>query len=114
MNTNKVRPKIELKKGDIVIVLTGKDKGKKGKILRTIPDKGKVFVDGVNMQTNFLRPTRDMPQGKITRREAPLYVNKVQLVCPHCHEKTRIGHKILENGKSVRVCKNCHEIIDKV
>lgn len=114
MNRSKLREKIELKKGDLVIVISGKYKGKKGKVVRTVPSQGKVVVEGVNMQTNFLRPTQDMPQGKITKREAPLYASKVQLICPHCHERTRVAHKILENGKSVRVCTNCHEVIDKI
>ncbi|MCD6427919.1 MAG: 50S ribosomal protein L24 [Caldisericaceae bacterium] len=109
----KVKP-LEIKKGDTVIVISGKDKGIKGKVIRTIPEKGMVVVEGVNMQTHFLRPTQDMPQGKITKREGPIYASKVQLICPHCHERTRIAHKILENGKSVRVCKNCHEVIDKI
>ena len=109
----KAKP-LELKKGDMVIVISGKDKGIKGKITATIPEKGMVVVEGVNMQTHFLRPTQDMPQGKITKREGPIYASKVQLICPHCHERTRIAHKILENGKSVRVCMNCHEVIDKI
>jgi len=114
MKENRIRAKVELKKGDLVVVLSGSDKGKRGKVLRTLPSQGKVAVEGVNMQTNFLRPTQDMPQGKITKREAPIYASKVQLICPHCHERTRVAHKILENGKSVRVCKNCHEVIDKI
>jgi large subunit ribosomal protein L24 len=105
---------LEIKKGDTVVVISGKDKNKKGKVLRTIPEEAKVIVEGINMQTHFLRPTQDMPQGKITQREGPLDVSKVMLICPHCHEKTRVSHKVLEDGTSVRVCKNCHEVIDKV
>ncbi|NIA10757.1 MAG: 50S ribosomal protein L24 [Nitrospiraceae bacterium] len=115
MKTSKIKAKpLEIKKGDMVIIIAGKDKGLKGKIVRTLPGKGMVIVEGVNMQTHFLRPTQDMPQGKITKREGPVYGSKVQLICPHCHEKTRVAHKILENGKSVRVCRNCHEVIDKI
>jgi large subunit ribosomal protein L24 len=55
-----------------------------------------------------------MPQGKITQREGPLDISKVMLICPHCHEKTRVSHKVLEDGTSVRVCKNCHEVVDKI
>ncbi len=109
----KAKP-LEIRKGDMVVVLSGKDKGLKGKVLKTVPEKGMLVVEGVNMQTHFLRPTQDMPQGKITKREGPFYANKVQLICPHCHERTRVAHKILENGKSVRVCRNCHEVIDKI
>ncbi len=105
---------LEIKKGDLVVVISGREKSKRGKILRAIPDKGKVIVEGVNMKTHFLRPTQDMPQGKITQREGPLNVSKVMLVCPHCHEKTRVSHKVLDDGTSVRVCKNCHEVVDKI
>jgi len=110
---NRVRY-LDIRKGDLVVVCSGKDKGKQGKVLRTIPEEGKVIVEGVNMQTHFLRPTQDMPQGKITKREGPIFAHKVMLICPHCHIRTRISHKILEDGTSVRVCKNCHEVIDKV
>lgn len=105
---------LEIKKGDTVVVISGKDKNKRRKILRTIPEEAKVVVEGVNMQTHFLRPTRGMPQGKITQREGPLDISKVMLICPHCHEKTRVSHKVLEDGTSVRVCKNCHEVVDKI
>lgn len=110
---NKVKY-LDIKKGDLVVVIAGKEKGKQGKVLKTIPEEGKVIVEGINMQTHFLRPTQDMPQGKITKREGPIYAHKVMVICPHCHTKTRVSHKILEDGTSVRVCKNCHEVIDKI
>ncbi len=105
---------LEIKKGDTVLVVSGRDKGKKGKVMRTIPSERKIIVEGINMQTHFLRPTKDMPQGKITQREGPILVSKVLIICPHCHEPTRVGHKVLENGKSVRACKNCREVMDKI
>lgn len=104
---------MEIRKGDTVFIISGDDKGKRGKVLRTIPSEGKIVVEGVNMQTHFLKPTKDMPQGKITRAEGPIPVNKIVLACPVCHERTKVSHKILEDGRSVRVCKNCHEVIDK-
>jgi large subunit ribosomal protein L24 len=106
--------KLGIRKGDMVIVISGKDKKKRGKVLRTNADKNKVVVEGVNMQTHFLRPTQDMPQGKITQREGPIDASDVMLICPHCHEITRVAHKLLEDGTSVRACKNCHDIIDKI
>jgi len=109
-----VREAMKIKKNDTVLVITGKDKGKKGKVMRTIPSERRIIVEGINMQTHFLRPTQDMPQGKITQREGPILVSKVLIVCPHCHEPTRVGHKVLENGKSVRACKNCREVMDKI
>jgi large subunit ribosomal protein L24 len=105
---------LEIKKGDTVVVIAGDDKGKKGKVLRTIPSECKVVIEGINMLTHFLKPTQGMPQGKITQREGPIAADKVMVVCPHCHENTRVSHKMLEKGKSVRVCKNCHEVIDKI
>ncbi len=113
MNTEKTKY-LDIKKGDTVVVIAGRDKGKTGKVMRTIPKEGKVVVENVNMQTRFLKPTQDMPQGKITKSEGPIYAHKVMVLCPHCHEKTRVSHKILEDGSLVRVCKNCNEIIDKV
>lgn len=110
---NKIKS-LNIRKGDFVEVISGKDKGKQGKVIRTIPEEGRVIVEGVNMQTHFLKPTQDMPQGKITKREGPIYASKVMVICPHCHTKTRISHKILQDGTSVRVCKNCHEVIDKI
>ncbi len=110
--------KMRIKKGDQVMVLAGKDKGSKGKVVQTIPEKGEVIVEGVNMVTKHQRPrqstkTRATPQtqtGRITK-PAPLAVGKVMLICPRCGEPSRIGSETHED-KHVRVCKHCHEYID--
>ena len=97
---------MNIKKGDTVVVLSGKDKGKQGKVQGTIPSEAKVVVEGVNMVTCHTKPRRQGEQGGIVRREAALYASKVQVVCPKCGKGTRVAHKI-EDGKKTRVCKHC-------
>ena len=97
---------MNVKKGDTVVVLSGKDKGKKGKVQTTIPKEAKVVVEGVNMVTCHTKPRRQGEEGGIVRREAALYASKVQVVCPKCGKGTRVAHKI-EGGKKTRVCKHC-------
>jgi len=97
---------MNVKKGDTVVVLSGKDKGRQGKVQGTMPKAGKVVVEGVNMVTCHTKPRRQGEEGGIVRREAALYASKVQVVCPKCGKGTRVAHKI-ENGKKSRVCKHC-------
>jgi len=97
---------MNVKKGDTVVVLSGKDKGKQGKVLGTVPSEDKVVVEGVNMVTCHVKPRKQGEQGGIVNREAALYASKVQVVCPKCKKGTRVAHKI-ENGKKTRVCKHC-------
>ena len=97
---------MNVKKGDTVVVLSGKDKGKQGKVQGTVPGESKVVVEGVNMVTCHTKPRRQGEEGGIVRREAALYASKVQVVCPKCGKGTRVAHKI-ENGKKSRVCKHC-------
>ena len=97
---------MNVKKGDTVIVLSGKDKGKQGKVLGTVPSEAKVVVEGINMVTCHVKPRKQGETGGIVKREAALAACKVQVVCPKCNKGTRIAHKI-ENGKKTRVCKHC-------
>ena len=97
---------MNVKKGDTVVVLSGKDKGKQGKVQSTIPSKAKVVVEGVNIVTCHTKPRRQGEEGGIVKREAPLYASKVQVVCPKCGKGTRVAHKIAD-GKKSRVCKHC-------
>ena len=97
---------MNIKKGDTVVVLSGKDKGKQGKVQGTIPGQAKVVVEGVNMVTCHTKPRRQGEEGGIVRREAALYASKVQVVCPKCGKGTRVAHKI-EGDKKSRVCKHC-------
>ena len=106
--------KIHVKSGDTVYVLSGKDKGKKGKVLKVFPDSRMVLVEGVNMTTKHKKPRSRTQQGGIIHQESPIFCSKVMLVCEKCKTPTRVGKKILEDGKKARVCKKCDEIIDIV
>ncbi|MBT1248029.1 MULTISPECIES: 50S ribosomal protein L24 [Thermosipho] len=103
----------KIRKGDMVKVLSGKDKGKTGEVITVIPKEDKVIVRGVNIVKRHQRPNAQMRQGGIIEKEAPIYVSKVALVCPSCGNATRVGFKFLEDGKKVRYCKKCGEVIDK-
>ena len=103
---------LKIKRGDLVEVISGKDRGKRGKVLRVIPKERKVIVEGVNMVKRHQRPIPQLREGGIIEREAPIYMSKVMVVCPNCDRRTRVGFKILENGDKVRYCKKCGEIID--
>ena len=97
---------MNIKKGDTVVVLSGKDKGKQGKVLGTVPGSLKVVVEGINMVTCHVKPRKQGETGGIVEREAALYASKVQVVCPKCGKAVRVGH-VEKDGKMVRVCKKC-------
>jgi len=101
---------MNIKKNDTVVVLSGKDKGKQGKVLETMPSVGKVLVEGVNVATCHVRPRKQGEEGGIIRKEIPMYASKVMRVCPKCNKPTRAAFK-LANGEKVRVCKKCGETI---
>ena len=97
---------MNIRKDDKVVVLSGKDKGKQGKILTADPKAAKVIVEGVNVATKHQKPRKQGEEGGIIKVETPIYASKVQLVCPKCGKATRVGHKLVD-GKKVRVCKKC-------
>ena len=97
---------MNIKKDDKVVVLSGKDKGKQGKVLIADPKGGKVVAEGINVATKHQKPRKQGEEGGIIKVETPIYASKVQLVCPKCGKATRVGHKITD-GKKVRVCKKC-------
>ena len=103
--------KLHVKKGDTVVVLSGKDKGKQGKIISALPKKAQVVVEDVNKVKRHSKPSLKTPQGGIISKEMPLNVCKVQLICPACNKPTRIAHKSVD-GKNLRVCKHCGEVVD--
>lgn len=103
--------KLSIKKGDTVMVVTGKDKGKKGKILKVMPETGRVVIEGVNKVKKHQKPTRAMPQGGILRIESSINASNVMYVCGKCSRPTRVGHKILSSGEKVRFCKKCGEVM---
>ena len=98
--------KLHIKSGDTVVVLSGKEIGKKGKVLAVSPKESKVIIEGVNMCTKHVKPRRQGQAGGSVKAEAAMYACKVQAVCPKCGKPTRVGHKILDDGSKVRVCKN--------
>ncbi len=106
------QPKLHVRKGDTVYVLTGKDAGKRGKIIQTLPSKRKVVVEGINVVKRHTRPTKAMPQGGIVEKEAPIDSSNVMLVCGKCNEPTRVARKIVDDRR-YRACRKCGEIIDK-
>ena len=95
-----------VRRDDKVIVLSGKDKGKQGKVLTADPKGGKVIVEGVNVASKHLKPRKQGDQGGIVKMETPIYASKVMVVCPKCGKPTRVAHKITD-GKKERVCKKC-------
>ena len=99
--------KMSIKKDDVVVVLSGKDKGKQGKVLEAMPADRKVIVEGINMVSRHTKPRKQGEQGGILQKEAPIYACKVQKVCPKCNKPTRPAHKMLADGKKVCVCKKC-------
>lgn len=103
--------KLHVRKGDNVIVLSGKDKGKKGKILTVMPKSGKVIVEGVAMATKHKKPRSQADVGGILHQETPIYACKVMHICDKCGQPTRIARKVLDDGSIARVCKKCNEIL---
>jgi large subunit ribosomal protein L24 len=108
------QPGRAVKKNDQVVVIAGRDRGKRGRVLSVVPDKGRVVVEGVNF---IKRHTRPNPQrnvkGGIVEREAGLNASNVQLVCPECGAPTRIGRRLLDDGRRVRFCVKCKGVVDK-
>jgi large subunit ribosomal protein L24 len=104
---------MNIKRDDTVLVITGKDKGKRGKVREVHGAEGKVIVEGVNIIKKHTRGQRGARQAGVIEREAPLLAGKVMVVCPKCDRGARIGNTILDNGEKVRQCRNCGEIFDK-
>ena len=95
-----------VRKDDKVVVLSGRDKGKEGKVLAAMPKEDKVIVEGVSVASKHVKPKKQGEQGGIIKVETPIYASKVMVVCPKCGKPTRVAHKI-EGDKKVRVCKKC-------
>ncbi len=100
----------KLKKGDLVKVIAGKDKGKTGKIISFLPKKNRLIIEGVKIIKKHEKATQTS-KGGIIEKEAPIDISNVMLICPHCNKPTRISSKILDDGIKVRVCKKCKETI---
>lgn len=104
--------KVHVKKEDTVLVLSGKDKGKKGKVLSVKPSTSQVIVEGVNMATKHKKPKSRYEQGGIIHQEASIHSSNVMLICNKCGKPTKVAKTILDNGEKARTCKNCNEIIE--
>ena len=102
---------VRLKKGDRVKVVAGKEKGKTGKLLKVVADKDKVVVEKLNFVKKHQKPDAK-GKGGIVEKEGPIHISNVMLLCNKCEMGVRVGHKVLEDGKKVRVCTKCHEILD--
>ena len=102
-----------VRKGDTVVVIAGKERGKRGKVLRVLPDKGRVIVERINMIKRHQRPTQKLRQGGIIEREGSLHVSNVMLVDPRNDRPTRVGVRALSDGKKVRLARKSGEMIDK-
>ncbi|MFA6028154.1 MAG: 50S ribosomal protein L24 [Patescibacteria group bacterium] len=101
----------KIKKGDNVKVMSGKDKGKQGKVAQVLPEINKLVVEGVNKLKKHLKPSKQREKGQRVEFDAPMNASNVQLVCPKCAKVTRVGFKILADKKKVRVCRKCKEIL---
>ena len=102
-----------VRRGDTVAVIAGRERGKRGKVLRVLPVEGRVLVEKVNMIKKHQRPTQKLRQGGIIEREGTIHLSNVQVVCGRCDRPSRTGVKILDDGRKTRVCRRCGESIDK-
>lgn len=103
---------MKIRKNDTVLVIAGRDKGKKGKVRVAIPKKERLLVDGINMIKKHARPTGQARQAGIIEREASIHVSSVMLLCEKCGKPARVGRRLLADGKKVRFCKACGEVVD--
>ncbi|MEE8443041.1 MAG: 50S ribosomal protein L24 [Dehalococcoidia bacterium] len=103
---------MRIRQNDTVEIISGRDLGKRGKVQQVLAPKGRVTVEGVNIVKKHQRPTAAVRQAGIIQKEAPLALSKVMLVCQRCNKGVRVGYRFLEDGRKVRVCRSCHEMID--
>jgi large subunit ribosomal protein L24 len=106
-------PRLHLRKGDMVEVIGGKYRGKRGKILKVIRDEARAIVEGVNLVKRHMKASQKNPQGGIVEKPSPLPAARLMVVCARCGEAARIGHRYLEDGTKVRYCKHCGEQMEK-
>ena len=104
---------VHIRRGDTVAVMAGKERGKRGKVLRVFRDTGRVLIEKVNMIKRHQRPTQKLRQGGIIERENPLALSNVLVVCGRCDRPVRTGIKVLADGRKLRVCRRCGEAVDK-
>jgi large subunit ribosomal protein L24 len=103
---------MKIRKDDNVLVILGKDRGKKGKVRIAFPADKRVIVEGVNLIKKHAKAIRDVRQAGIIEREAPVEISNVMLLCSKCNQPARVGVRVLQDGSKARVCRSCHEVID--
>jgi large subunit ribosomal protein L24 len=103
---------MKIQKNDNVLIIAGKDRGKKGKVRKAIPDKDKVIVEGFNMIKRHSKTKGKTRQAGIIELEAPIHISNVMIICNKCNKPARVGYRALEDGKKARYCHSCSEIID--
>ncbi len=108
-----MRGRFSLKKNDLVMVISGKERGKSGRILKVFPRKNRVLIEKVNFIKRHTRASGQTRQGGIVEREAPIHVSNVMVICEKCNLPIRVGKRTLDDGKKVRTCKKCGEVLDK-
>ena len=103
---------MKIRKNDTVLMISGKDRGKKGKVRFAHPDDRALVVEGINIVKKHTKAVRDVRQAGIIEREAPVNISSVMLLCNKCNKPTRVGFRLLADGNKVRICRVCHEVID--
>ncbi len=104
---------MKIKKGDTVLIISGKDRGKTGKVIKCLPKEHKIVVEGVNLVKKHIKPRRSGEKGQIIQMPAPFDVSNAKLICPRCSKPTRVGYKV-EGEKKYRICKKCSQVIEQI
>ncbi len=104
--------RVKIKKGDNVLVLSGRDRHKSGTVLKVIPSNNRLVVEKINMVKKHLKPTKSSPKGGLVETEMPLVISNVMIICPHCAKPTRIGRVLAGDKKYVRICRKCKQMLD--
>ena len=108
------RTQVAIRRNDNVVVTAGRDRGKQGRVLKVVPDRNRVVVEGVNIIKRHTKPNPSRQiQGGLVEREAALHASNVQIVCPECGKPTRVGRRLLGDGRKVRICRKCEGVVDK-
>jgi large subunit ribosomal protein L24 len=103
---------VQIRKNDSVIVIGGKERGKTGKVLRVVPDKDAVIIERLNMVKRHTKPRGPQQPGGIVEKEAAIHASNIMILCDKCNAPVRVGHKILADGKKIRICRRCNEALD--
>lgn len=104
---------LKIRKDDQIMVIAGREKGKTGKVMKVDPEKSKVYVEKLNMVKRHQKPSQKYKHGGIIEKEAPMAISNLMLLCEKCKGPVRVGKKLLDDGKRVRFCKKCGEVLDK-